>query len=101
MTIELRKVNGYNGFGAVFDHLQQLVIADSLVSVFLPHLFLEATLHMAFSMSRSIHVYVIIRLKMSDNVDGLASNLFCHYGETLVTRELLKIPILALDLFKS
>ena len=37
---------------------------------------------MASSTSQSNHVYVIIRLKMSDNVNGLACSLFCHYGET-------------------
>jgi hypothetical protein len=36
---------------------------------------------MASSMSQSNRVYVIIRLKISDNVNGLASSLFCHYGE--------------------
>ena len=37
---------------------------------------------MASSTSQSNHVYVIIRLKVSDNVNGLAGSLFCHYGET-------------------
>ena len=36
---------------------------------------------MASSTPHSNHVYVIIRLKMSDNVNGLARSLFCHYGE--------------------
>ena len=36
---------------------------------------------MASSTSQSNHVYVIIRLKMSDNVNGLVGSLFCHYGE--------------------
>ena len=27
-------------------------------------------------------MYVIIRLKLSENVNGLACSLFCHYGET-------------------
>ena len=34
------------------------------------------------STSHSNHVYVIIRLKMSENIYGLASSMFCHYGET-------------------
>jgi hypothetical protein len=37
---------------------------------------------MAFSTPQSNHVYVIIRLKMSENVNGLAGSLNCHYGET-------------------
>ncbi len=37
---------------------------------------------MASSTRRSNHVYAIIRQKMSKSVNGLASSLFCHYGET-------------------
>ena len=37
---------------------------------------------MTSSTSQSNHVYVIIRLKMSENINGLAGSLFCHYGET-------------------
>jgi hypothetical protein len=28
------------------------------------------------------HVYVIFRLKMSENVNGISGSLFCHYRET-------------------
>jgi len=37
---------------------------------------------MASSTTQSSHVYVIIRLKMSENINGLVGSLFCHYGET-------------------
>jgi len=37
---------------------------------------------MASSTTQSNHVYVIIRLKMSENMNGLSVSLFCHYGET-------------------
>ena len=37
---------------------------------------------MTSSTSQSNYVYVIIRLKMSENINGIASSLFCHYGET-------------------
>ena len=37
---------------------------------------------MTSSTLQSNHVYVIIRLKMSENINGLAGSLFCHYGET-------------------
>ena len=28
------------------------------------------------------HVYIIIRLKLSESVYGISGILFCHYGET-------------------
>jgi len=37
---------------------------------------------MASSKPQSNHVYVIVRKKMSENVNGLFSSLFCHHGET-------------------
>jgi len=37
---------------------------------------------MTSSTSHSNHVYVIIRLKMSESIYGLAGSLFCHHGET-------------------
>ena len=37
---------------------------------------------MASSTTQSNHVYVIIRLNMLENMNGLSGNLFCHYGET-------------------
>ena len=37
---------------------------------------------MASSTSQSQYVYVIIRLKMSESINGIAGSLFCHYGET-------------------
>ena len=37
---------------------------------------------MAASMIQFNHVYVIIRLKMSENMNGLPGSLICHYGET-------------------
>ena len=37
---------------------------------------------MASSTPQPNHVYVIIRLKMSEIVNGLADNMFYHYGET-------------------
>ena len=37
---------------------------------------------MASSTTQSNHVYVIIRLKTSESINGLAGSLFCHYGET-------------------
>ena len=27
-------------------------------------------------------VYIIIRLKMSESINGISGSLFCHYGET-------------------
>ena len=36
---------------------------------------------MTSSTSQSNHVYVIIRLKMSENINGIAGSLFCQYGE--------------------
>ena len=37
---------------------------------------------MASSTSQTNHGYVIILLKISENINGLAGSLFCHYGET-------------------
>jgi len=37
---------------------------------------------MASSTTHFNHVYVIIRLKMSENINGLSGSLLCHYGET-------------------
>ncbi len=37
---------------------------------------------MASSTSQSQYVYVIIRLKMYETINGIAGSLFCHYGET-------------------
>ena len=37
---------------------------------------------MTSSTSQSNHVYVIIRLTMSENINGLAGNMLCHYNET-------------------
>ena len=37
---------------------------------------------MASSTPQSNYVYVIIQLKTSVKVNGLAGRLFCHYGET-------------------
>ena len=37
---------------------------------------------MASSTSQSQYVHVIIRLKMSESINGIAGSLFCHYGET-------------------
>ena len=37
---------------------------------------------MASSMTQSKHVYILIRHKISENMNGLSSCLFCHYGET-------------------
>ena len=37
---------------------------------------------MASSTSQSQYVYVIIRLKLSESINGIAGSLFCHYGET-------------------
>jgi hypothetical protein len=37
---------------------------------------------MTSSTSQSNYVYVIIRLKMSKSINGIAGSLFCHYGET-------------------
>ncbi len=63
--------------------MEQLGVTDSLVSVLLiPFAHLETTSVMASSMTQSNHVYVIIRLKMSENMNGLFGSLFCHYGET-------------------
>ena len=36
---------------------------------------------MASSTPQYDHGYLIIRLKMSEYINGLASILFCHYGE--------------------
>ena len=49
---------------------------------FTPFVFLETTLDMASSTSQSYHVYVIIRLKISENINGLAGSLFYHYSES-------------------
>jgi hypothetical protein len=43
---------------------------------------LSASLPLRCLWSESNHVYVIIRLKMSESINGLAGSLFCHYGET-------------------
>ena len=43
---------------------------------------MPCTLDITSSTSQSNHVYVIIRLKMSENINGLAVSMFCHYGET-------------------
>jgi len=45
-------------------------------------MFWVVTLDMASSTPKSNHVYVIIRKKMAEKVNGLAGILFCHYGET-------------------
>ena len=37
---------------------------------------------MTSSTSQSNHAYVIIRLKISENVNGLTGSMFCHYDET-------------------
>jgi hypothetical protein len=37
---------------------------------------------MASSMTQSNHVYILIRLKITENTSGLSGCLFCHYGET-------------------
>ena len=37
---------------------------------------------MTSSTSQSNYVYVIVRLKMSESINGIAVSLFCHYGET-------------------
>ena len=37
---------------------------------------------MASSTTQSNHVYVTIRLKMTENINGLDAILFYHYGET-------------------
>ncbi len=37
---------------------------------------------MASSTSQSNYVYIIIRLKMSENLNGIDVSLLCHYGET-------------------
>ena len=34
------------------------------------------------SSTQSNYVYVVIRLKMSESINGISSSLFCHYGET-------------------
>ena len=37
---------------------------------------------MTSSTSRSNYVYVIIRLKKSESINGIVGNLFCRYGKT-------------------
>ena len=37
---------------------------------------------MTSSTSKSNYGYVIIRLEMSESINGIAGSLFCHYGET-------------------
>ena len=37
---------------------------------------------MVFSTSQSNYVYIMIRLKMSENLNGIVVSLRCHYGET-------------------
>ena len=37
---------------------------------------------MTSSTSQSNYVYIIIRLKMSESINGIVGSLFCHYGET-------------------
>ena len=39
------------------------------------------TLDMTSLKSQPNHVYVIIRLKMSENINGLVGSMFGHYGE--------------------
>ena len=37
---------------------------------------------MTSSTLQSNYIYVIIKLKMSKSINGIAGSLFCHYGET-------------------
>jgi hypothetical protein len=37
---------------------------------------------MTSSTSQSNYVYVVIRLKMRESINGIAGSLFCHYGGT-------------------
>ena len=67
------KANGYTGFGAV---------TDSKFQFFYPICFFKTTLDMSSSTSHSNHVYGVIRLKMSENINGLVGSMFYHYGET-------------------
>ena len=62
--------------------LKQLVVANSKFQYFGPICFFETTLDITSSTSQSNHVYVVIRIKMSENINGLTGNMFCHYGET-------------------
>ena len=59
-----------------------MVVADSKFQFVNPIYFFETTLDMTSSPLQSNHVYVIIRLKMSENINGLAGTMFCHYGES-------------------
>ena len=61
-----------------------MVVADSLVSVFVYPIcyFGVVTIDMASSTRQSNHMYVIIRLKMSENVNRCFGSLFRHCGET-------------------
>jgi len=36
---------------------------------------------MTSSTSQPTYVYVIVRLKMSESINGIDGSLFCHYGE--------------------
>ena len=60
-----------------------MVVANPLIpDFFIPFVSLDATSVMASSTAQYNHVYVIIRFKMSENVNRLSGSLFCHYGET-------------------